>query len=110
MVITEQLGKKSSGHPPPNDRIGYQQILSKKHRMITNTTIPQKAAWRKLNLPELASELENVSKACKIMGYSRTQFYEIRKTYLAFGSEGLSDQGRGPKKTLFKILCKGMEK
>lgn len=65
--------------------------------MTANNTIPQKAARRKLNLLELASELENVSKACKIIGYSRTQFYEIRKTYLAFGSEGLLDQVRGPK-------------
>lgn len=33
---------------------------------------------RKLSLLELAGELNNVSKACKIVGYSRQQFYEIR--------------------------------
>jgi len=37
--------------------------------MTTNTTIAQKAARRKLSLLELASDLDNVSKACKIMGY-----------------------------------------
>ena len=37
----------------------------------------KKIARRKLSLLELASELQNVSKACKVMGYSRQQFYEI---------------------------------
>jgi hypothetical protein len=57
--------------------------------MTTNTTVPQKAARRKLNLLELAGELENVSKACRIMGYSRQQFYEIRRNFQTYGSEGL---------------------
>lgn len=65
--------------------------------MTTNTTIAQKAARRKLNLLELASDMENVSKACKLMGYSRQQFYEIRRNYQTFGSDGLLDRARGPK-------------
>ena len=36
--------------------------------MTTNNTLSQKAARRKLSLLELASELDNVSKACRIMG------------------------------------------
>lgn len=60
--------------------------------MTTNTTVPQKAARRKLNLLELAAELENVSKACKIMGYSRQQFYEIRRNFQIYGSDGLLDK------------------
>jgi len=59
--------------------------------MTTNNTLSQKAARRKLSLLELASELDNVSKACRIMGYSREQFYEI------FGAEGLVDKIRGAK-------------
>ena len=50
-------------------------------------------------LPELASEMSNVSKACRIMGYSRQQFYEIRRTYQTFGADGLIDRlpgARGP--------------
>jgi len=39
--------------------------------MTTNTNVAQKAARRKLNLLELANGMENVSKACKIMGYAR---------------------------------------
>ena len=64
--------------------------------MTTNNTVSEKVARRKLSLLELASDLENVSKACKIMGYSRTQFYEIRRNYQSFGSEGLLDKVRGP--------------
>ncbi|TVM30008.1 IS481 family transposase, partial [Oceanidesulfovibrio marinus] len=42
-------------------------------------TTKRKVARRKMSLLELATELGNVSKACKIMGYSRQQFYEIRR-------------------------------
>ncbi|MCL2231318.1 MAG: helix-turn-helix domain-containing protein, partial [Treponema sp.] len=54
--------------------------------MTTNNTIAQKAARRKLNLLQLANDLGNVSEACKRIGYSREQFYEIRKNYQAFGA------------------------
>ena len=38
-----------------------------------------KIARRKLSLLQLAQELGNVSKACRIVGYSRQQFCEIRR-------------------------------
>ncbi len=60
--------------------------------MTTNVNVAQKAARRKLNLLELAEEMGNVSKACKFMGYSRQQFYEIRRNYQTYGSEGLLDK------------------
>ena len=44
-------------------------------------TTEEKIARRKLSLLDLAQELRNVSKACKVMGYSRQQFYEIRRNY-----------------------------
>lgn len=44
-------------------------------------TTKDKVARRKLSLLELASDMNNVSKACRIMGYSRQQFYEIRRNY-----------------------------
>lgn len=70
--------------------------------MTTETIIPQtqsavKAARRKLNLLDLAKELNNVSKACKVMGYSRQQFYEIRRNFQTYGSEGLLDRLPGTK-------------
>jgi transposase InsO family protein len=62
-------------------------------------TTDKKVARRKLSLLELASDLGNVSKACKRMGYSRQQFYEIRRNFQTFGAEGLLDRlpgARGP--------------
>ena len=62
-------------------------------------TTKDKIARRKLSLLELASEMNNVSKACRIMGYSRQQFYEIRRNYQTYGVDGLIDRlpgARGP--------------
>jgi len=60
-------------------------------------TTKHKVARRKLSLLELASELNNVSKACQLMGYSRQQFYEIRRNYQTYGAQGLLDRLPGPK-------------
>lgn len=78
--------------------------------MTTNTTIAQKAARRKLSLLELASDLDNVSKACKIMGYSRQQFYEIRRNFQTLGAEALLDQVRGPRNPHPNRLSEELEK
>ena len=58
-------------------------------------TTKDKVARRKLSMLELASELNNVSKACRIMGYSRQQFYEIRRNYQTYGADGLLDRLSG---------------
>ncbi len=50
-------------------------------------TTNEKVARRKFSLLELAKELNNVSKACKLIGYSRQQFYEIRRNYQTYGAE-----------------------
>jgi len=60
-------------------------------------TTEKKVARRKLSLLELATDLKNVSRACQIMGYSRQQFYEIRRNYQTYGAEGLVDRLPGPK-------------
>lgn len=60
-------------------------------------TTEKRLARRKLSLLELAAELSNVSKACRMMGYSRQQFYEIRRNFQMFGAEGLLDKLPGPK-------------
>lgn len=49
-------------------------------------TTKEKVARRKLSLLELAKELDNVSRACKVMGYSRQQFYEIRRNFQTYGA------------------------
>jgi transposase InsO family protein len=60
-------------------------------------TTEKKVARRKLSLLELASDLGNVSKACRVMGYSRQQFYEIRRNFQTYGAEGLIDRLPGAK-------------
>jgi transposase InsO family protein/molybdenum-dependent DNA-binding transcriptional regulator ModE len=66
----------------------------------TMTTVQRKKiARRKLSLLQLAQEMGNVSRACRIVGYSRQQFYEIRRNYQVYGAEGLIDRlpgARGP--------------
>jgi transposase InsO family protein len=60
-------------------------------------TTEKKVARRKLSLLELASDLGNVSKACKVIGYSRQQFYEIRRNFQTYGADGLIDRLPGPR-------------
>jgi transposase InsO family protein len=62
-------------------------------------TTSEKIARRKLSLLDLASDLGNVSKACRVIGYSRQQFYEIRRNFQTYGAAGLIDRlpgARGP--------------
>ena len=61
------------------------------------TVQAEKIARRKLSLLQLAQELGNVSKACRIVGYSRQQFYEIRRNFQLYGADGLMDQLPGAK-------------
>ena len=60
-------------------------------------TAKDKIARRKLSLLDLATELDNVSKACRLMGYSRQQFYEIRRNFQTYGADGLIDRLPGAK-------------
>jgi transposase InsO family protein len=73
-------------------------------------TTETKIARRKLSLLQLAAELTNVSKACKIMGYSRQQFYEIRRNYQTYGADGLIDRLPGPKGPHPNRVDKAVEK
>ena len=52
---------------------------------------------RKPSLLQLAQELQNVSKACRIMGYHRDTFYEVRRAFQVGGVAALVEQRRGPR-------------
>jgi transposase InsO family protein len=60
-------------------------------------TTAEKLNRRKKSLLELAQQMGNISKACQVMGYSRQQFYEIRRNFQTFGVEGLIDKLPGIK-------------
>ena len=45
----------------------------------------------------MANDLGKVSKACRLIGYSRDHFYEIHRNYQAFDSKELLDKIRGPR-------------
>jgi len=64
--------------------------------MTDNTTIARKTARRKLNLLELVNDLGNVSEACRQIGYSREQFYEIRSSLRLAGAPGQGPRTEEP--------------
>ena len=56
--------------------------------------INDKIISNKLGLLNLAKELGNVSKACKVMGFSRDTFYRYREAMETGGVEFLLDMNR----------------
>ena len=72
-------------------------LVALRHNPQTRKTTKDKVARRKLSLLEIAAELSNVSRACKMMGYSRQQFYEIRRNFQTYGADGLIDRLPGAK-------------
>ncbi len=54
----------------------------------------QKVISHKVGLLNLAEELQNISQACKVMGFSRDTFYRYKEAFDANGVQALLDQSR----------------
>ena len=57
-------------------------------------SINQKIIKNKVGVLKLAEELQNVSQACRIMGYSRDTFYRYREAVASGGVEQLLEKSR----------------
>ena len=55
-------------------------------------TANKKLAQKRLTLLQLAEKLGNVSKACRMHGISRSQFYEYKRSFQEYGFNGLIDK------------------
>jgi len=58
------------------------------------SSVPQNVINHKVGLLNLTAELGNVSRACKVMGFSRDTFYRYQSAVAEGGLDALIDASR----------------
>ena len=66
-----------------------------KNKATRNDIKDQRLISAKISLLQLAEELGNIQRACKVAGIARSSFYEIKKAYEKFGKQGLAPRHKG---------------
>lgn len=69
------------------------------------SSLNQNVIRHKIGLLNLATELGNVSKACKVMGLSRDTFYRYQNAVAEGGVEALFDSNRRKPNPKNRVCC-----
>src|SRR5262249_45021978 len=75
--------------------VAWRSSTNPKHRRKTEMTALSQSTRRKLSLLQLAEEIGNVSKPCRVMVYHRDTFYEVRRAFQVGGVSALVEKTRG---------------
>ncbi len=90
--------KSGSGGGPPLRR--YELTIhtpfsaGDRSEQLQTMSTREKLIEARISMLALADELQNISRACKVAGISRSHFYEIKEAFEKYGRDGLAPQPR----------------